>query len=64
MGKSIKVKPKKRGRPATGKDPLIGIRAPEELIAKIDRYAERQALTRSEAVRKLLEHALKAKGQS
>jgi hypothetical protein len=64
MPRSIKVKPKKRGRPATGKDPLIGIRAPPELIAKIDRYAEHQALTRSEAIRKLLEHALKAKGQS
>src|SRR5665647_2401720 len=32
MAKSIKVKPKKRGRPATGKNPLFGARLPKEMI--------------------------------
>ena len=35
MAKSIKARPKKRGRPATGKDPLYGVRIPDELMADI-----------------------------
>jgi hypothetical protein len=58
MRKSIRVKPKKRGRPATGKDPLIGARLPPELISKLDAWASRASIGRSEAVRRLLERAL------
>ena len=58
---SIAVEPKKRGRPATGRDPLVGFRAPPELLALLDSYAEREGLKRSEAIRGLVEQALKAK---
>ena len=63
MKKSIKVKPKTRGRPATGKDPLMGFRAAPEIRASIVRWAEMQAdtPTLSEAIRRLVELGLKAK---
>jgi hypothetical protein len=66
MAKSIKVLPKKRGRPATGKDPLIGARFPPDLIDAIDAWAAagEQALTRSAAIRRLVELGLKAKGKA
>jgi Arc/MetJ-type ribon-helix-helix transcriptional regulator len=61
MGKSIRVKPKKRGRPATGKDPLIGARMPLELIREIDTWAKHNTGgSRSEAIRRLVEQALAA----
>ncbi len=58
MAKSVKVKPKKRGRPATGKDPLVGARLPPDLIKAIDAWAARYETTRSEAIRRLVELAL------
>ena len=59
MRKSIEVKPKTRGRPATGKDPLIGARFPEASIAAIDAWAKTQGTTRSDAIRRLVELGLK-----
>ncbi|MGD9884904.1 MAG: hypothetical protein AB7F22_35680 [Reyranella sp.] len=61
MAKSIKVKPKKRGRPATGKDPLIGARFPPALIEAIDAWsaASEQPMTRSEAIRRLVEQGFR-----
>jgi hypothetical protein len=60
MAKSIKVKPKKRGRPATGKDPLMGFRASPEMRASVVRWAENQPDTPSlsEAIRRLVELGL------
>ena len=58
MKKSIRVKPKKRGRPATGKDPLVGARLPPALIDQLDAWASRGSIGRSEAMRRLLERAL------
>jgi Arc/MetJ-type ribon-helix-helix transcriptional regulator len=59
MPKSIKVKPKKRGRPATGKDPLVGTRMPPDLIREIDAWAKHNTGgSRSEAIRRLIEQAL------
>jgi len=65
MAKSIKVQPKKRGRPATGKDPLIGARFPPPLIEAIDAWgaASEQPMTRSEAIRRLVEMGLAAKAK-
>jgi hypothetical protein len=63
MKKSIRVKPKKRGRPATGKDPLIGARLPAMLITKLDAWASRESIGRSEAVRRLLDRALASESQ-
>jgi len=60
MKKPIKVEPKKRGRPATGKDPLMGFRAPPDIRASIVRWAENQPdnPTLSEAIRRLVEIGL------
>ena len=69
MAKSITVNQKKRGRPATGRDPVSAVRIPDELGAAIDAWAKRNAAgTRSQAIRQLLEQALaaqtaKAKGR-
>ncbi len=62
MAKSISVKPK-RGRPATGRDPLVGVRFPVSAIYEIDGYAEGSGVSRSEAIRRLVELGLKAKGK-
>ena len=59
----IKAKPKRRGRPATGRDPMMGFRASSALRAAITKWANRQpdAPTLSEATRRLVELGLKAK---
>ncbi|QAU44196.1 ribbon-helix-helix domain-containing protein [Bradyrhizobium guangzhouense] len=63
MAKSIKVHPKKRrGRPATGKDPLVSARLPQELVESVEAWATENGVSRSEAVRQLIEIGLKAKG--
>jgi hypothetical protein len=61
MKKSIKVMPKKRGRPATGKDPQVIARMPAESIASVDAWAAAHETTRSEAIRRLVELGLKVK---
>ena len=53
-----KVIPKRRGRPATGKDPHLSFRAPPELTARIEAYAEQINEARSEAIRRLVEKGL------
>ena len=64
MKKSIKVHPKKkRGRPATGKDPLVSARFPQELIDQVEHWAASNEASRSEAIRRLVELGLKAKGK-
>src|ERR1700749_2037736 len=57
---SAKGTPKKRGRPATGKDPLMGFRASPEMRASVVRWAENQPdqPTLSEAIRRLVELVL------
>jgi hypothetical protein len=62
MKKSIKDNPKKtRGRPATGKAPLVGVRMPKEFQAEIKAWAKKQqdhpAL--ATAIRRLVELGLK-----
>jgi Ribbon-helix-helix protein, copG family len=59
MVKSIKVKPKKRGRPATGKDPLYALRISDELMQAVDRWAKaNDSPSRSDAMRRLIERGL------
>ena len=62
MKKSISVKPKKRGRPPTGRDPVRGIRLSDEFLEEVDAWADRQEDKpgRSEAIRRLVEAGLKA----
>jgi hypothetical protein len=64
MTPSIPVKQKKRGRPATGVDPFVGVRLPAETLDAIDTWASKvgDELTRSEAIRRLIDLGLKAKG--
>ncbi|TYL87786.1 hypothetical protein [Bradyrhizobium cytisi] len=68
MGKSIGViTKKKRGRPVTtGKGMLIGVRLLDEPLAVLDGWIAKQnetGLTRPEAIRRLVELGLKAKGK-
>jgi hypothetical protein len=64
MKKSIKVIPKKRrGRPATGRDPHVTSRMPQPLIDQVEAWASANDATRSEAFRRLVELGLKAKGK-
>ena len=54
---------KKRGPPATGKTPVICLRIPAEMTARIDDWAKAQndKPPRSEAIRRLLAKALRGK---
>jgi hypothetical protein len=54
---------KKRGRPATGNDPVRSFRMPDELMERIDTWSADEAdePSRAEAIRRLVELGLKAK---
>jgi metal-responsive CopG/Arc/MetJ family transcriptional regulator len=45
---------KKRGRPATGRDPLISARIPQEAIDALEAIAARDGETRSKLVRRAI----------
>jgi hypothetical protein len=53
---------KKRGRPATGQDPHISLRLPDETIAATEAWAAQQPdkPTRSEALRRLIDLGMQA----
>ena len=54
MSQTNNGKPKepRRGRPATGRDPVVAVRLPDETIMEIDRFARTFGLSsRSEAIR-------------
>ena len=59
MAKSIKEIPKKRGRPATGKNPIVTVRLPQPMIDALDSRATSVRVTRSEVMRQLIEAGLK-----
>jgi hypothetical protein len=59
MAKSFKVHPKKwRGRPATGKNPLVSARLPPALIDQIEQWSAANTVSRSEGIRHLVELGL------
>jgi hypothetical protein len=61
MLKSIRVIPKKkrgRGRPATGRDPVTTMRPPDALRVSVDQWAAENKMSRSEAIRALIERGL------
>jgi hypothetical protein len=59
---TIKVDQKRgRGRPATGRDPMVSSRIPVGTVDEIDKWAEKNETTRSDAIRRLVEIGLKAK---
>jgi hypothetical protein len=49
------------GRPATGKDPVLTLRAPQAFTGRVEDWAKRQVdkPSRSEALRRLVELGLK-----
>lgn len=54
----ITVSQKKRGRPATGVTPRVGVRFPEATLRRVDGYADAQGVDRSEAIRRLVDVGL------
>ena len=63
--KSISVSHKKRGRPATGLTPRVGVRLPDDIRLALDAYAAANSANEpnvSEAIRELLAEALREKG--
>lgn len=59
MAKSIAAKQKRPGRPATGHDKMYGARLSDELVGSIDAWAKAEKISRSEAIRRLVELGLK-----
>jgi len=60
-----KAIPKRRGRPATGKDPSRTFRLSDDFMARLDAWASRQPdrPSRSEAIRRLVELGLRSKAK-
>ncbi len=60
-----KVTPRKPGRPATGRDPVLTVRLPLTVRSAIEMWAKQQKdrPSRSEAIRRLIEIALNAKAK-
>ena len=60
-----RVIPKKRGRPATGNDPVRSFRMSDELMARLDTWSADQEdrPSRAEAIRRLVELGLTAKAK-
>lgn len=56
MNKSINVKQKKRGRPATGKTPITGVRLDDDTTSAIESFRASKVpeITQSEAIRRIL----------
>jgi hypothetical protein len=63
MAKSNAVIRKKRGRPATGQDPVTAIRLAPELRSAVDAWAKKQDdnPSRSEAIRRLIDMSLRGR---
>jgi len=67
MKKSILVRKNKgRGRPKRedGVDPMISTRFPKPVVEAIEAWALKSEVGRSEAIRRLVELGLKAKGKA
>jgi Ribbon-helix-helix protein, copG family len=58
-----KPKGKRIGRPPRpgGRDPVIAVRLPRELLAQVDEWADGIGANRSDAIRRLLEAGLAKK---
>lgn len=49
---------KRMGRPPLGVDVLLGVKVSPEMLLKIEAWAKKRKLSKSEAVRQLLSRAL------
>jgi len=56
--KSMPKRRRKRGRPRTGHDSMVGVRLPMKIIKKIERVAEALRCDRSSAIRWMINDAL------
>ena len=56
------VETKKRGRPATGQAPLVGFRAPADIVAAIAKVGDAEGLGRSEVIRRAVTEWLRLRG--
>ena len=65
MKKSISVNKKSRGRPKKvgGVDPVSAVRLPLDLTEEVDAWGEKRELSRSEAIRRLVELGLKTRSK-
>lgn len=61
MDDAIRVIPKKRGRPATGRDPLVAVRLPPDLTARMDVLSGPGG--RSDFIRQAIEREIKRRGR-
>jgi len=57
---SNNVPQKKRGRPATGVAPRLGVRLPPSTLEKIERRAQKAGADKSETVRQLIDETLRS----
>jgi hypothetical protein len=60
MAKSILVNQNKKrgpGRPATGRDPVVAVRLPDQALAKVDKWAADNDCCRSDAIRAMIDLA-------
>jgi hypothetical protein len=64
MKKSIKVDQKRRGRPPTGRATLVSSRFPGPVVSAVEAWAAEKQTTRSDAIRRLVEIALKSETPS
>lgn len=53
---------RKRGRPATGSDPVVSVRLPAELVAAIDAEAAESGTSRQAVIRAVIEREIKRRG--
>ena len=60
---TISVIRKRRGRPATGVDPLVAVRIPASTTARVDDWGRAKGFSRSEAIRQLIELGFEAAKQ-
>ena len=56
--KSMVKRGKKRGRPRTGRDPVVGVRLPAARLKQVDKIAAARSCDRSGAIRWLLDVAM------
>jgi hypothetical protein len=56
------VSPKKRGRPATGTDPVTTIRFSPDILAALNRSANNEETSRSELIRRIVAEWLRRRG--
>ena len=69
MSKQKKAAPKRMGRPPKpgGRDPVVPVRLPREMLDQIDAEASAEGVSRSDAVRQAIDRGLKpskAKGKA